>query len=285
VARWQHRVRRSRETTLSDVGVLSPVHTVQAARALAERPTLLYDHPALPIVRQSVATKRREADVKLINTDGMAFIGPGSEWFWTALSGIVLAVTFLAIYRQLRLQSSAGAIEQTTALARDWNSELLHRSRLAVLRALQDETHTADIDQAAPIEVGNYWERVGWLVRSGHIDRRIVYAYLGSTVRLWWALLMPNTQRLRHTQEDPAVYEHFEWLAGLMTELDRRAGSTMTYDDPAYVAQTIQSNIERSLSAISLAEELRSAPQRPRLSGRMRPSPASSVASSDIAGH
>ena len=33
--------------------------------------------------------------MKLINTDGMAFIGPGSEWFWTAVSGIVLAVTFL----------------------------------------------------------------------------------------------------------------------------------------------------------------------------------------------
>jgi hypothetical protein len=32
----------------------------------------------------------------LINTDGMAFIGPGSEWFWTAISGIVLAVTFIA---------------------------------------------------------------------------------------------------------------------------------------------------------------------------------------------
>jgi hypothetical protein len=38
--------------------------------------------------------------MKLINTDGMALIGPGSEWFWTAVSGIVLAVTFIAIYRQ-----------------------------------------------------------------------------------------------------------------------------------------------------------------------------------------
>jgi hypothetical protein len=42
--------------------------------------------------------------VTFINTDGMAFIGPGSEWFWTAVSGIVLAITFIAIYRQLRGQ-------------------------------------------------------------------------------------------------------------------------------------------------------------------------------------
>ena len=42
-----------------------------------------------------------------INTDGMSFIGPGSEWFWTALTGLVLGLTFLAIYRQLRLHPSA----------------------------------------------------------------------------------------------------------------------------------------------------------------------------------
>ena len=42
--------------------------------------------------------------MKVINTDGLAFIGPGSEWFWTALQFAALAITFLAIYRQLRAQ-------------------------------------------------------------------------------------------------------------------------------------------------------------------------------------
>ncbi len=40
--------------------------------------------------------------MRLINTDGMAFIGPGSEWFWTAVSGLVLAGTAIAIYLQVR---------------------------------------------------------------------------------------------------------------------------------------------------------------------------------------
>jgi hypothetical protein len=34
----------------------------------------------------------------------MNIIGPGSEWFWTALQFTALAVTFIAIYRQLRTQ-------------------------------------------------------------------------------------------------------------------------------------------------------------------------------------
>ena len=42
--------------------------------------------------------------VKLINIDGLALIGPGSEWFWTALQFSALAITFVAIYRQLRTQ-------------------------------------------------------------------------------------------------------------------------------------------------------------------------------------
>ena len=42
--------------------------------------------------------------MELINTDGIALIGPGSEWFWTALGFAALASTFYAIYRQLKAQ-------------------------------------------------------------------------------------------------------------------------------------------------------------------------------------
>ena len=38
------------------------------------------------------------------NGEGVAFIGPGSEWFWIALQFFALAGTFYAIYRQLRAQ-------------------------------------------------------------------------------------------------------------------------------------------------------------------------------------
>jgi hypothetical protein len=42
--------------------------------------------------------------VKFISTGGIAFIGPGSEWFWLALQFTALSITFVAIYRQLRGQ-------------------------------------------------------------------------------------------------------------------------------------------------------------------------------------
>jgi len=69
----------------------------------------------------------------LINTNVLTLFGAGSDWFWSMCQLIVVAVSVIGLYRQLRLQSSAGASEQATALASDWNSELLHRSRLATL--------------------------------------------------------------------------------------------------------------------------------------------------------
>jgi hypothetical protein len=195
--------------------------------------------------------------VKLINVDGLTLFGPGSEWLWSMLQLIVVAISLIGLYRQLRLQASAGAIEQATALASDWNSELLHRSRLATLLPLQDGVDPGGSSSQAAIEIGNYWERVGWLVRSGHIDRRLVYAYLGNSVRLWWKLLAPNTHQLRQLQRDEQIFEHFEWLANAIETMDRQTGVTLNYDDKAYVAQLIESGIERSQSAIQLAEQLR----------------------------
>ena len=114
--------------------------------------------------------------MNLINVDGLALIGPGSEWFWSMLQFVVVAITLFAIFRQVSLQTSAGAIQQATGLQGDWHSsERLMRSRLAVLVALRDGMNPATTARAAANEVGNFWERVGYLVKAGHINRRLVH--------------------------------------------------------------------------------------------------------------
>jgi hypothetical protein len=127
-----------------------------ASGARLSRPGVDDERHLAPRVLSVHRGKRpKEADVKLINTDGLALIGPGSEWFWTAISGIVLAVTFLAIYRQLRLQRSQGAIEQIAAFTREWNSERMLVHRRNVLIALRDGTDRKVLPEGAVSMVGN----------------------------------------------------------------------------------------------------------------------------------
>jgi hypothetical protein len=200
--------------------------------------------------------------VKFINTDGMAFIGPGSEWFWTAISGLVLAVTFFMIYRQLSIARSANAFEQLNRIVSDWASERAERHTLDIYLALREGVNPEQVPYGAASFVADFWESVGLLVRAGHVDRRLVYEYMGNSVRWWWAALGPWTRRSRIERGDPKNGENHEWLAGVMAEMDKKAAVSLTYDE-AYLASSLDRRIENERDRLRVAEELRAVIVRP----------------------
>jgi hypothetical protein len=201
----------------------------------------------------------RRVVVKFINTDGLAFIGPGSEWFWTAMSGLVLAVTFVAIYRQLRLQRAATTFQQANELVHEWEAERMLRARLAVLEAVRESRDPATLPETSAAEIADYWERVGNLVAAGHVDPAQVR---GNACRIWWGRLQTFARMARERFEDHEVFTHFERLAERYAREDRRAGVTAGYDD-AYLARILPSSIQNVESALRLAEELRATIVRP----------------------
>lgn len=193
--------------------------------------------------------------MKIVNLDGMALVGPGSEWLWTAVSGLVLGVTFIAIYRQLRLQRSASAIDLMSTLERDWTTERMARSRLAVLLAIRDGTDGGRLPTAAS-DPGDFWERVGYLVRRRHIEERLVHEYFSHAIQKWWEWLRPHAVAERDRRRAPELYEHFEWLAHRMADLDRRSGRPVELThlrEMDVLATEIGSNLE----CIRAGEEMR----------------------------
>ena len=140
----------------------------------------------------------------VINTNGMSFVGPGSEWFWTAVSGMVLAATFVAIYRQLRLQVSSMVRDQVDRLEQEWMGERMERVRLALYHGLQQGE---PIDLATPLvwDTCNFWEKVGALAQSRHVNLDIIRNTLGSHAVMWWAIMARTcskreaTDRCRHS--------------------------------------------------------------------------------------
>ena len=189
----------------------------------------------------------------LINTEGMALIGPGSEWFWTALSGVVLAVTFVAIYRQLRLQASSRAFELLDSYRRETDGEAVLRANLEILGAIRDGAAPTEIPTNAAALIGGIWERYALLAHAGHIDVKLLWEFDGVGPQLWWHMLAPWV-RLRRESRGRAYLEHFEWLAGRMADLDRRAG------DPALGPDTIGPRVDGWIAAT--IEELRAARER-----------------------
>jgi hypothetical protein len=191
--------------------------------------------------------------VQLVNTEGLALIGPGSEWFWTAVSGLVLAITFLAIYRQLRLQRDALANQQLSDLMTEWSSERMARAKLAVFMAIQSGEELPD---RARSHIGFFWQRVGFLVRTGHMDRGIFYEQLGDQVQVWWALMNPDRKASRVKAARPTGWHDFEWLAAMAVEVDADRGQTAAPDRGEILAE-LPGYIQHYRDAIELEEALR----------------------------
>jgi hypothetical protein len=176
----------------------------------------------------------------LINTNGLAFLGPGSEWFWSMLQFVVVAVTLVGIYYQLRSSQSANAFTQLGSFVDEWNGERLARKRRAIYIALRDGAAPSDIPDAPAEAVANYWEKIGSLARAGHIaPSLIVEGHAGAEA--WWVILIPWVERVRSEDANPSLWEHFEWLAATMV----RIHPVLAFDRDSFdrtLAQRIASN-------------------------------------------
>jgi hypothetical protein len=181
--------------------------------------------------------------MQIVSPEPIVLIGPGSEWFWTALSGFVLAVTFLAIWRQLRVQQSANAFAQVAAFDAELQSERLVWAAYDVLKSIADGVAPSDVPAGPASALGSHWESVGLLVRGGHLDRRVAYTSMSYSVQYDWAVLAPFAAKIRAATGMPAIFEHFEWLAGDMHRMDRARGGGIVIDDE-YLASHRQTSLE-----------------------------------------
>jgi hypothetical protein len=198
----------------------------------------------------------RRADVRLINTDGLALLGPGSEWLWTAFSGIVLAITFIAIWRQLRVQASANTFAQLQAFVNDLKSERLVWALHDILIATQRGVRAEDLPIGPVAALSEHWESLGLLVRGQNLDRRAVYDQFSFGVQYDWARLGPFAEKLRVETGMPAIFEHFEWLAQEMARMDRDKGHPIVFD-AAYLAARLPDSLEACRDQIRFFERSR----------------------------
>jgi hypothetical protein len=177
------------------------------------------------------------SEMQVVSAEPLVFIGPGSEWFWTAVSGLVLGVTFLAIWRQLRVQASANAFAQVAGFDAELHSERLIWASHDIYSWLAAGKPPANLPDGAASAIGNHWESVGLLVRGGHLDRRVAYTSMSYAGQLDWAALAPSTAIIRTATGMNAIYEHFEWLARQMAAMDRARGEGVVFDEAYLVAQ------------------------------------------------
>jgi hypothetical protein len=146
------------------------------------------------------------------------------------------------------------------------------RSMLPTLLAIRGGCDPTRLPVAAD-DIADFWQRVGYMVKAGDVDRRLVHEYLSAQIRSWWVWLAPTVRFWREAEGLPFLYGHFEWLAGHMAEMDRKLGRTMAFDE-ASVARSLQASIEICRHQIRTGEELRAITVRPASTASLAPDPS-----------
>jgi hypothetical protein len=82
----------------------------------------------------------------------------------------------------------------------------------------------AGVFDRASYDVANFFENVGYLQRSGVLRAESVWHTFGMAARVYWAAYAPTARKMREEQNDPTVYEDFERLDRLVTDMSGERG-------------------------------------------------------------
>jgi hypothetical protein len=82
----------------------------------------------------------------------------------------------------------------------------------------------ARVFDRASYDVANFFENVGYLQRSGVLRAESVWHTFGMAARVYWAAYVPTARKMREEQNDPTVYEDFERLDRLVTDMSGERG-------------------------------------------------------------
>ncbi len=189
----------------------------------------------------------------MVNTDELVLIGTGSEWFWTMVSGIVVALTFLIIYRQLRAQGAANALQRIDTINGRWSSPEMVLARLEVALALRDGTLDMHDDTRVD-SILNYFELVRGLHRQGYLDGEEL-AQDATSVVVWSRLLRPVIDVHRTDEGDATLWSGIEELVAAVKRWDTKHGVDRTVIWSTPVEALTASVIRRETKRLRLARD------------------------------
>jgi hypothetical protein len=184
--------------------------------------------------------------------DGLILIGPGSEWFWAAFQGVVVAVTLWALFRQVRLQTAQKMRDDVAALDAEWDSERMLRYRLVVAIAQRDGTPPEGLPRGAPGAIANFWEEVGSFTRGKYLNKKLLAGQMGPWACWSWQALEPFVHLMRQEYSDEAFVD-FEWFVHEVVRLHPELATDLAPAPSGYARR-----VETLEGLVAVETELRS---------------------------
>lgn len=141
-------------------------------------------------------------------------LGPGSEWFWAAAQFVVVVISLVGIYRQLKSQGAANAIQRIETLEGEYSSSRMVYSRLVLAHHLRYEPPSLEGFMKARSTL-DFFINLANLHEMGYLSLREIEATWGRSIQIWTALTAPLVEIARRNEGRDDLYD----LSGLVARL------------------------------------------------------------------
>lgn len=192
--------------------------------------------------------------MELVNTEHLVLIGSGSEWFWSMVSGVVVAVTFVLIYRQLRAQAAANALQRIETVHARWSSTEMVLARLRVALALRDGTLDPTDDTNIDM-ILNFIELLHGLHREGYLGDEEVAQMFGGPLLAWARVLEPAIARVREAEGEQQLWTGIDRLVAVVRRWEARHGAGNAMIATAPIEALTETLIRRETTRLMLARD------------------------------
>jgi len=194
--------------------------------------------------------------VDIVNLEGSAIFGPGSEWFWAMASFVVVVISLVGIYRQLRAQGSANAVQRIEALQGVYDSERMAYSRLALALDLRyEERSLRTYEKARPLL--DFFANLGELFEAGYLSVAEISNSWGRAIQIWGALLAPTVEHQRELEGVPDLYD-LSRLVTALHEFEAKRGTPRLRLDQPKLSELLDYAIETNTAMLRLEQEWKS---------------------------
>jgi hypothetical protein len=154
--------------------------------------------------------------------------GTGSEWLWAfwqfiavGLQFIVVAITLWFIAKQVKIQTDSHVVQSVCALQERWHSEYMQRVRLDV--CTRWKKNNQDFDGACE-QIAEFIEELGMFLKIKAIPEDVMWDFQSWNIECYWAMFKDGIIKLRTDCKDDTLYEDFEKMFNVMSEINKREG-------------------------------------------------------------
>jgi len=165
-----------------------------------------------------------------------------AEWATILGTWVLVVGTLSFAYWQLRQAQRLHSATTLLELREGFYSPRMKRARRAFSTWLLD---SARPEETGNWEVGVFFEQLGFLTRTGVLEKRMVWNAFGTWVAAYHSFLTQPENLLdqwRKEGNDPLIFREFEWLAREMMSFESRllsqsGGSPYNLEDARFVLE------------------------------------------------